>query len=85
MIHQQYKLIPYQNQVIVKFIFKNLIPIITEPDVTVMTSGYIKIQLFTAEFPRVSAFQMPNRNCLICTENVSQVHALQLLVIFKIQ
>lgn len=50
-----------------------------------MTPGDIKIQLFKAEFPRGPAFQMPNTNCLICTENVSQVHALQLLVIFKIQ
>lgn len=58
MSHQKYKLIPYQNKVIVKFIFKNLMPVLTEPDGTVMTSGEIQIQLFKAEFPRASAFQI---------------------------
>ena len=82
-MHQKYKLIAYQNKVIEKFIFKNLIPVLTEPDGTVMTLGDIKIQLFKAEFPRASAFQMPNRTCLICTKNISQVH--HLLVIFKMQ
>lgn len=49
-----------------------------------MTSGNIKIHLSKAELPRAPAFPFPNRNRLICTENVSQVHALHLLVIFKI-
>lgn len=26
---------------------------------------------------------MPDRKCLICTENINQVHTVQLLVIFK--
>lgn len=83
MIHQNHKLIVYHSKVIVKFTFKNPSPVFTEPDGTMMTSEIIT-HLIKAELLRASAFHMPNRNYLIYTENVSQVHALQLLVICKI-
>lgn len=85
MIHQNDKLIVYHSKVIVKFTFKNPSPVFTEPDGTMMTSEIIKTHFLKAELLRASAFHMPNRNYLIYTENVSQVHALQLLVTCKIQ
>lgn len=85
MTHQKHKLIAFQDKVIVKFIFKNPSPILPESDGTMITPGDERIHILMAKLPRLSAFHMLNRNCLICTENVSRVHALMLWVIFYIQ